>query len=200
MTAFLQSLECADKSATLFLNSLHCAFSDAAWQVFSNREIWYVLYLAVAVALFVRLGWKKGLAVTISIILTVVLCDQLGNVCKYGFARLRPCWDGEMVTSGLRILEERGGDYGFYSAHAANAMGFAVCSLLGFRAFDKSRRYALYGSLVVLWALLAGLSRVFVGKHFLGDVLTGFAAGLLAGWALARLTSLLWTRIRRCRE
>ena len=32
------------------------------------------------------------------------------------------------------------------------------------------------------WVLLVGLSRVFVGKHFLGDVIVGLAAGVLTGW------------------
>ena len=34
-------------------------------------------------------------------------------------------------------------------------------------------------------AFVIGISRVFVGKHFVGDVLTGFCVGLLFGWLCA---------------
>ena len=40
------------------------------------------------------------------------------------------------------------------------------------------------------------MSRVFVGKHFFGDVLVGFAVGLLAGWLLAQLARLIIRRFR----
>ncbi|MBR4826563.1 MAG: phosphatase PAP2 family protein, partial [Bacteroidales bacterium] len=116
----------------------------------------------------------------------VLACDQLGNLVKDAVARLRPCEDQDMLARGLRMLEGPGGLYGFYSAHAANAMGFAVCSKMGF-SNDRSRRYRIYGICITLWALLVGISRVFVGKHFLGDVLAGFAVGLLFGWLCGAL-------------
>ena len=60
--------------------------------------------------------------------------------------------------------------YGFFSAHAANAMAFAVASA----------KFLKRGTLpLCLWAVLVGLSRIFVGKHFLGDVLIGFIVGAI---------------------
>ena len=100
---------------------------------------------------------------------------------------MRPCWDLNMVSRGLRVLEAKGGRYGFYSAHAANTAGFAVCSLKLFRTFDPGRRYRGYGWVAFVWSLMVGLSRVFVGKHFLGDVLTGFVVGIIIGYAMAEL-------------
>ena len=100
-----------------------------------------------------------------------------------------------MVDGGLHILEGKGNLYGFYSAHAANAMGFAACSFWGFRN-DKRLRYRGYGWGIFIWALLVGMSRVFVGKHFFGDVMVGFAVGLLAGWLLAQLARLIIGRLR----
>ena len=184
-----------DQELTLALNALHSPFSDRIWQLFSNREIWFVLYAAVLVFFFLRLGWKRALVALGAWILTVVCCDQLANFTKDFFERLRPCWDLNMTGAGLHVLEGKGNLYGFYSAHAANAMGFATCSRLCFR-FDESRSYRAYAWCITLWGFLVGISRVFVGKHFLGDVLVGFCAGLFFGWLLARLAGWLIRRMR----
>ena len=194
MNGFFQTLEQADKAATLAINSLHCPVTDFIWQCFSSRDLWIPLYAAVLVFLFVRLGSRKAIAVTLSCVLTIVVCDQLANFTKEYFARLRPCWDEYMLSEGLHLLEGKGNMYGFYSAHAANALGFAVCSALGFR-HDRSRSYRPYTACICAWGVLVGLSRIFVGKHFLGDVLVGFAVGALAGWAMAGLASLVIRRL-----
>jgi len=184
-----------DQDVTLAINALHCPATDAVWQLFSDKEVWFALYAVVLVFLYIRLGWKRATIVVLTCILTVVCCDQLSNFTKDYFARLRPCWDQNMVQGGLHILEDKGNLYGFFSAHAANAMGFAACSYWGFRN-DRTRRYRAYGWGIFIWAVLVGMSRVFVGKHFFGDVMVGFAVGLLAGWALARLGRLVIDRFR----
>lgn len=191
------ALEQADMNATLAINSLHSPASDAVWAVFSDKEIWYPLYLLVLVFLIVRLGWKKALVVTLSCVLTIVICDQLANFTKEFFGRLRPCWDERMLAAGLHEIGGKSEYYkfGFYSAHAANAFGFAVCSWLGFRN-DTRLRWRGYGCGICLWGFLVGLSRIFAGQHFLGDVLVGLLVGALAGWAMAALARLAFRRFR----
>ena len=178
MNGFFLTLEQADKDVTLAINSMHCPVTDFIWQCFSSRDLWIPLYATVLVFC----------------VLTIVVCDQLANFTKEYFARLRPCWDEYMLSEGLHLLEGKGNMYGFYSAHAANALGFAVCSALGFRQ-DRSRSYRPYTACICVWGVLVGLSRIFVGKHFLGDVLVGFAVGTLAGWAMASLASLVIRRL-----
>ena len=180
----LQQLEMADKNATLAINSVNSPVSDFIWQTFSDKEIWYPLYIGFLIYLFVRLGWKKACIATLACILTIVACDQFSNFCKDFFARLRPCVDPYMLENGLHMLEGVGNQYGFYSAHAANAMGFALSSLTVLKADDKAP-HKIWPWFVCIWAFLVGISRIFVGKHFLGDVIVGLAVGALFGWLLA---------------
>ena len=182
----IASLEQADRSASLFINSLNSPLTDPVWQFFSNKLVWIPLYLAVLVFFFLKFGWKTALKCLAACVLTIVICDQFSNLIKDACARMRPCHDPWMVTHGLHMLEGKGNLYGFFSAHAANAMGFALCSALCIKQ-GSGRKTTAYTVLIVIWALLVGISRVFVGKHFLGDVLVGFGVGALVGWDVARL-------------
>lgn len=170
-----------DQRATLALNALYVQGTDAFWQFFSAGLIWWLLCSALVAFLFARLGWKRALVTIGACILTAVLCETAANLSKYGLERLRPCWDEDMLAAGLRVLEGKGGRFGFFSAHSANAAGLALCSLLCLRS-DSSYRYRGYAWFAFGMVLLIGISRVFVGKHFLGDVLAGFSVGLLIGW------------------
>lgn len=194
MTVF-QYAHHIDQHLTLAINSLGTTVSDPFFQFLSMKEVWFPMYAVIAGILIWRLGWKRGLVAIFACALTVVACDQLGNLVKDTVQRLRPCWDLNMVEGGLRIAEDKGGLYGFYSAHAANSMGFAVCTLLFF-ALDSRHKYRIYPSVIVIWALLVGVSRIFVGKHFLGDVLVGFFVGLVFGWLFYRIGRAVINRFR----
>lgn len=197
ITSLWHRLERLDQDLTLALNALHSPVSDAVWLVFSDRLLWVALYLAVAVALVMRLGWKRGLIAVASIILTIVMADQFSNLVKYSVMRLRPGWDPYMVGGGVRLLDGQGGYYGFFSAHAANATAFAVSSVSGFKLNTIGLRYRKYAWIISLWAFCVGISRVFVGRHFVGDVLIGFAAGVLIALVVSGITRSYVRRNRR---
>ena len=99
-------------------------------------------------------------------------------------ARLRPCYSSRMIFGGLHVLETRGNFYGFFSAHAANAFGFALCSSILFR-YDKTHTYRAYITWILIWATLLSISRIFVGKHYLGDIIVGAVIGCSYGTIIA---------------
>ena len=183
-TALLQDVLQLDHQLTLFLNALHTPFTDGVWRFFSGAAIWCILCAAMATYLFLQMGWRRALITISACVVTFALCDQSARLVKHGLERLRPCWDPVLLDAGLRVLEGKGGEFGFFSAHSANAAGLALCSWLCLRS-DKSRRYRGYAWLAFMLAFVIGISRVFVGKHFVGDVLTGFCVGLLFGWLCA---------------
>lgn len=179
-----QEIHELDQQVTLAMNNWHSGITDPIMQFFSNIPIWIPMYVIVAVFLFVRLGWKKAIVVTVSVALTFLLCDQFANLIKNSVGRLRPCHDEWMLAEGLRMLEGKGGLYGFFSGHSSNSFGFAVSTYLGFKN-DKRLKYRGYATWIFFWAFMVSASRIFVGKHYLGDVLVGIAAGSLIGLACA---------------
>ena len=178
-----------DKSITLWINNLSAPWNDGFWWVLSDVHTWFPVYAVIGVYMLWRLGWKKGLAVVLSVLLTVVLVDQGANLVKYSVARLRPSFAAWMVCGGLRlpygILST--GKYGFFSAHAGNSFGFAIASYLGLRWFKPEGLYKLYGWCVFIWAAFVSVSRIMMGAHFLGDILVGSLVGLGIGWLCALL-------------
>ena len=174
----------ADQAATLWINSFHTPFTDSVWIFFSKVEVWIPLYALVAFFLFRRLGWKRALVAIAAIALTAVCSDQTANLFKDWICRLRPSHDPWILAHGLYLPYDAGGQYGFFSGHAANTSGFAASTLAIFRS-DERHSYKAYGWAIFIWAFLVSLSRIFLGRHFLGDILVGAAVGMLLGWLFA---------------
>ena len=174
----------ADQAATLWINSFHTPFTDSVWIFFSKVEVWIPLYALVAFFLFRRLGWKRALVAIAAIALTAVCSDQTANLFKDWICRLRPSHDPWMLAHGLYLPYDAGGQYGFFSGHAANTFGFAASTLAIFRS-DEGHSYKAYGWAIFIWAFLVSQSRIFLGRHFLGDILVGAAVGMLLGWLFA---------------
>lgn len=174
-----------DQNLTLTVNSWHSPVTDPIWEFFSNIPVWIPMYALIIAFIIWRLGWKKGLIVTAGALLTFGFCDQFSNIIKDAVERLRPLNDEYMLINGLHVLEN-GGKYGFFSAHSANAFGLATSTLLGLR-LDKRLKYRGYAAWMYSWAFLVAVSRVFVGKHYLGDIIVGAIVGAAAGFAFASL-------------
>lgn len=193
----IDQLHRIDQAITLYLNSFNSPAMDEFWQVVTTQEVWYPMYGIIAGCLIWRLGWKRGLIVIASIALCVGICDQSANFMKAAVGRLRPGYSAEMVLGGLNVLEARGGFYGFFSGHASNAFSMAVCMILGFRN-DKSRTYRAFEISILVWASFVAISRVFAGKHYLGDILAGTIIGICVGYMMGKLATYVirkWVRV-----
>lgn len=191
---FWQQVHQLDQHISLAINSCHSSFTDPIWMFFSDKLVWIPMYAGIIALLFWKLGWKKALIVLAGILLTFGFCDQFSNLIKHAVGRIRPLNDEFMIANGIHVLEG-GGGYGFFSAHAANALGLACSSYIGLRTYltDRNQKapwwIKAYGSWMFFWAAMVGISRVFVGRHYLGDVLAGFLVGAVAGLAFSYLAT-----------
>ena len=184
---FWQQVHELDQQLTLAINSCYSAFTDPIWAFFSDKVVWIPMYAAIIALLFWKLGWKKALIILAGIGLTFGFCDQFSNIVKYAVARIRPVNDSFMLSQGLHVLET-GGGYSFFSAHAANSFGLAASSVIGLRSYSGNPWWKTgYGAWMFFWAAMVSISRIFVGKHYLGDVIVGSIIGLAAGAAFGFL-------------
>ena len=194
-----QEIHHIDQLLTLEINSWHSFITDPIWAFFSEKIVWAPMYAAIIALLIWKLGWKRGLIVLAGALLTFGCCDQFSNVIKHAVGRIRPLNDEFMIAQGLHVLE-RGGGYSFFSAHSANSFGLAFSTFVGMKRCLCSSNSAMpkwlkaYGWWMFFWAFMVAVSRIFVGKHYLGDVLAGILIGSLAGWIFARLAGHIATR------
>lgn len=190
---FWKEIHHFDQLLTLKINSWNCNVTDPIWQFFSNIPVWIPMYVLIVALLIWRLGWKKGLIMTLAAAATFGFCDQFSNLIKDLVGRVRPLNDEFMLANGLKVLEKGSRSFSFFSAHAANAFGLATSTIIGLkldtRLFPNTGKPALWGQAYVcwmyFWAGMVAISRVFVGKHYLGDVITGALIGAAAGFVFS---------------
>lgn len=190
---FWQEVHKADQLLSLNINSWDSSVTDPIWQFFSNIPVWIPMYVLIVGCLIWRLGWKKGLVFVLAATATFGFCDQFSNFIKDLVGRPRPLNDPFMVEHGLNILDGTTKSFSFFSAHAANSFGLATCTYIGFRQ-DTRLRYRGYAWWMFFWASMVSISRVFVGKHYLGDVIVGIIVGAAAGYIFATIAKLISVR------
>ena len=184
----LENLDHIDRTVFLFLNGLHSPTLDPIMWYISEPLTWLPLYLVLIYAAYKKHGLKGILWFLLGMGFVVLLADNIHRECfKEFFERLRPSRNPELSGLVHSVIKPKtgkpyiGGDYGFVSGHAANFTGITTLAI-SFLGLKNFWRWAL-----VFWAGLICYSRIYLGVHYLGDILGGITLGLTIGF----LTSFL---------
>jgi len=177
----LEQLIQYDKELFLFLNNLGTETWDALWLLITNKYTFIPLYGFLLFLMYKKFGPKALLVFVVSIVLMVTFTDQITNVFKRGFERLRPCRT-EGVMDQMRYIAVRCGKYGFFSGHSSNSMAAAVFGGLLLRPYIKHLIFIL-----LFWSATVAYSRIYVGVHFPIDIVCGMSFGALSGFCFYKL-------------
>lgn len=165
-----------ERDLFFMLNGSNSPFLDRFMWLFSGKAVWLPLAAFILIVLLYKKKWKESILILLGIVLVVTLCDQFAShVCKPIFTRFRPTHHPDFMDQVKTVFDYRGGRYGFISSHAANAFGFATYMSLLFR-------YRLFTWTIFLWAALTAYTRVYLGVHFISDIVPGAIAGVFFGW------------------
>lgn len=170
-----------DRQATLFINGSSNLCWDEVIYVATSTLTWIPVGLLVLWMLWKNLSLRQFYFAVFFLVVAVFVSDQLSSsVFKPFFQRWRPTQDPLIMYCVDVVHDYRGGRYGFFSAHASNTFSVAV-----FLACLVRRKYL--GWLIVSWAVLNSYTRVYLGVHYLGDVLVGTFWGILIGCILSKI-------------
>ena len=168
-----------DIELLIYLNNLGTTQWDGFWLFITDKFSAIPLYILLLYGLFQKFGIKKTLAILFFIVILIGITDQTSNLFKYGFERLRPCYN-ESVKDLIRLVKAScGGKFSYFSAHAANSMAIAVFFSLLLKSLSK-----YWALLLIFWAILVAYSRIYVGVHFPLDIVSGMFFGVIYALAI----------------
>ena len=166
-----------DKQLLLMVNGSDSVFLDYVVLTLTNAKTWIPLYLGLfyVVLMTHKPNWRDILLILAAAGLCVLLAGTINDtIVKPLVARWRPTHDPEIGSLIDTVNGYRGGNYGFFSAHASNTMSIATF----FCWLARSRRLSIA---LVIWSLVNCWTRLYLGVHFPGDILVGLLWGGLVG-------------------
>lgn len=174
-------LDSYDQSIMLFLNYDGGVWLDNFWYTFSGKFIWAGMHLSILLFMYYtcrsgKLNIKAFLWFVICTAMVVALADQISSgIIKHLVERPRPSHNPAIEDLLHYVNDYKGGRFGFVSSHAANSIGFAVWLRSFFRA-------PLFRCTIFLWSIFNCYSRIYLGVHYLGDILGGLLVGIICAW------------------
>lgn len=160
---------------------------DELMKILSSTWTFVPFYLWAIIKLIKLYKTKAYIPILIAV-LAFGLADSISSkIFKPTVQRLRPAFETELtprLPDGLP-----GGKFGFVSSHAANA--FAVYPLLVMMVFyrkdlqfsqNTTAKRAFW--IVIFVSFWIAYSRVYLGRHYVGDVLFGALLGAVIGRGL----------------
>lgn len=187
MNEYIDKLLPFERDLFFAINGSESVFWDNVMWTYSGITTWIPMFLFIIYIAFRHQMIKEGLLVIVSVGLVILFADQLSSsFFKPFFGRFRPTHHPDYMHIVDTVKNYRGGLYGFISGHATNSFGLAVFFALLFK-----NRYVT--GFFIVWAALNSYSRIYLGVHFISDILAGLFFGTLVGFLVYEIYS--WLRV-----
>ena len=179
-----------DTRLTLFLNGSDSVMLDTIAVTATKTGTWIPLGIVLLYVLMKMKNWKNALLVILCVAIAITLADQMASgIFKPLVARLRPSHTPELQGVIDLVGDYRGGRYGFFSSHAANTCAVAVFLSLLFRK-------RVFTVAICSWAMVNSWTRLYLGVHYVGDIMVGLIWGAFVGWMVFRLYRFLTLKVK----
>ena len=175
----LEKIQELDVNLFIYLNSLGSEKFDNFWLIITSQLNWTPLFLLMFYLIYRKVGGKQLLYIILFIAVLIAFTDQTTNFVKNTVERLRPCNNPD-INSFIRIVKARS-SYSFFSGHAANTMAVATFLYLVLKRNFK------YLGFLFLWPLIFAYSRIYLGLHYPGDILSGYFFGAIFGFVTFKI-------------
>lgn len=167
-----------DFNVTNFIYNFHNSFLDSLFVFITTLGDYMIIWIVITLLLFIlkKLSLKKDFIFISLVYFSSFLVNDL--ILKQLFQRDRPFMQYEIFQPLILAPDS----HSFPSGHTASS--FVAATILSYY-FPK------YRVLFYVLAIIIGFSRIYVGVHFLSDVLVG----ALIGFVIAKTGILIKTKI-----
>ena len=165
-----------DRAFSLWVHAHSAPWLDQLMLTLTYGGDWRFLLLVTLASVVFLFRWQLGKRAPLLLSLAFSLSYLANPLLKSIFQRQRPdLWE----------VFARPSSYSFPSGHAMSAMMvYGIAAFLFAQRYPQHRRVWLCSA--ASWIFLIGFSRIYLGVHWLSDVVAGFAIGFVFVYALVR--------------
>ena len=140
----------------------------------------FLLLIVIAVILYAQITRRETLKkVAIIALAALLFSDAIAFVLKHMVHEPRPI----MSLDNVRLLVREDDLNSFPSGHTTSTVAVVTALILNMKELSK-KHYLILDIALVIFAVLIGFSRMYVGVHYPGDVLAGAVIGLIGAFAI----------------